>query len=115
MLNVYPYTSAHAMVAPYRHTGDLTKLTPEETAEIMELVGKTVKVFKKRFKCEGFNLGVNQGKAAGAGFTGHIHFHVVGRWTGDTNFMTSAAGARVIPSSPRRLYSGLRKLFGQMK
>ncbi|PIU17955.1 MAG: HIT family hydrolase [Elusimicrobia bacterium CG08_land_8_20_14_0_20_44_26] len=114
MLNLFPYTNAHVLIAPYRHEGDLRKLSCEEIGEIMELVKKTMCAFSKEFGCKGFNIGVNQGSVAGAGFASHIHFHVVGRWTGDTNFMTVVSDARVSPSSPVELYRKLKKYFNSV-
>ncbi|PIV19269.1 MAG: HIT family hydrolase [Elusimicrobia bacterium CG03_land_8_20_14_0_80_50_18] len=109
MLNLFPYTNAHVMVAPYRHTGDVTMLSAPEAAEMAVMVSKAVSAMKKLFHCEGFNIGVNQGAAAGAGFTAHTHTHVVGRWKGDTNFMTTLAATRVAPSSPQKIYRMLKK------
>ncbi|PKM99996.1 MAG: HIT family hydrolase [Elusimicrobia bacterium HGW-Elusimicrobia-2] len=109
MLNLFPYTNAHVMAAPYRHTGDVTKLSAEETSEMAAMVVKAVTAMKKLFHCEGFNIGVNQGAAAGAGFASHIHTHIVGRWKGDTNFMTTLAATRVTPSSPEKIYKMLKR------
>lgn len=109
MLNLFPYTNAHVMIAPYRHTGDVTKLKSDEFAEMMNMSQRAVGAMKKLFKCEGFNIGINQGAAAGAGFAGHVHIHVVGRWKGDTNFMTTLARTRVTPSSPGKIYKMLKK------
>ncbi|MBA3066297.1 HIT domain-containing protein [bacterium] len=109
MLNLFPYTNAHVMAAPYRHIGDVTKLSSVELIEMMEMAQKAVAVMKKLFKCEGFNIGVNQGAASGAGFAGHIHTHIVGRWKGDTNFMTTLARTRVTPSSPLKIYKMFKK------
>lgn len=109
MLNLFPYTNAHVMVAPYRHTGDVTKLNASESAEIAEMVSRAVTAMQKLFHCEGFNIGVNQGAAAGAGFVSHTHTHVVGRWKGDTNFMTTLAATRVTPSPLQKVWRMLRK------
>ncbi|MEA2081823.1 MAG: HIT domain-containing protein [Elusimicrobiota bacterium] len=113
MLNLFPYTNAHVMVAPYRHTGDVTKLKSDELAEMMKWSQRAVSAMKKLFKCEGFNIGVNQGAAAGAGFASHIHMHIVGRWKGDTNFMTTVGATRVTPSSPQKIYKMLKKELGK--
>ncbi|MCD6311381.1 MAG: HIT domain-containing protein [Elusimicrobia bacterium] len=112
MLNLFPYTNAHVMIAPYRHTGDVTKLRSAELTEMMKLSQKAVAVMKKLFKCEGFNIGINQGAVSGAGFASHIHIHVVGRWGGDTNFMTALAGTRVTPSAPEKIYKMFKKELG---
>jgi len=109
MLNLFPYTNAHVMAAPYRHIGDVTKLSSAELVEMMNMSQRAVSAMKKLFKCEGFNIGVNQGTAAGAGFAGHTHLHVVGRWKGDTNFMTTLARTRVTPSAPGKIYKMLKK------
>jgi len=109
MLNIFPYTTAHVMVAPYRHCADLSKLKKKELAEMMEIAQKMVKAFRQVFKCRGFNIGINQGASGGAGFEGHIHLHVVGRWPGDTNFMTSVSKTRVVSSDPEKIYKTLKK------
>lgn len=96
-LNAYPYTSGHIMAMPVRHVGDLEDLDADEAAELWEAVGLGVRALKKAYKPEGVNLGANLGRAAGAGVPGHLHMHVLGRWTGDTNFMTTVADARVLP------------------
>ncbi|MCD6413341.1 MAG: HIT domain-containing protein [Elusimicrobia bacterium] len=111
MVNLFPYTTAHVMVAPTRHCGDFSKLKKDEITEMFDIAQKILKALKKIYRCEGFNLGVNQGSAAGAGFAGHIHLHIVGRWTGDTNFMTTAGSTRVICADPEKLYGELRDFF----
>lgn len=104
MLNIYPYNNGHLMVAPYRHTGYLDDLSQEELIEMIELVKSSCRKLKAAIKPEGFNLGVNLGKVAGAGFADHIHIHVVPRWEGDTNFMPVVARTKVIPQSLDDLY-----------
>ena len=99
MLNAFPYTNGHLMVAPYRHTADLSGLTDEELLEINQLVAKSLDWIKKAYNPEGFNIGVNLGRAAGAGIPDHIHWHIVPRWGGDTNFMTTVGETRVLPQS----------------
>jgi ATP adenylyltransferase len=99
IMNRYPYNSGHLMVAPYRHTGDISELNPEERAEIMDLTVKSKEVLEKSIHPDGFNVGFNLGTAAGAGVKDHIHMHIVPRWNGDTNFMPVLAGIHVVPES----------------
>lgn len=97
ILNRYPYTSGHIMVVPFLHVGTLGELDQAVTAEIMELIQKSIQVINAVYKPEGYNIGANLGAVAGAGIAEHVHFHVVPRWGGDTNFMTSVGEARVLP------------------
>lgn len=97
ILNAYPYTSGHFMVMPVRHVADLEALGPEESEDLWESILAGVQAVKSAYQPEGVNIGANLGKAAGAGVPGHFHMHVVPRWAGDTNFMTSVADARVLP------------------
>lgn len=97
MLNRYPYASAHLMVAPARHAAALQELTPRESAEIFRLLSSSTSILSDEINAEGFNVGVNFGAAAGAGIADHIHFHVVPRWAGDTNFMPVLADTKVMP------------------
>lgn len=101
LLNAYPYTSGHLMVAPFRHVGDIAELTSSELHEINLTIQRACGWITKVFQPGGINIGVNMGKAAGAGIPQHIHWHVVPRWLGDTNFMTSVGGVRVIPQDLR--------------
>ncbi|MDI9636900.1 HIT domain-containing protein [Kamptonema cortianum] len=104
MLNRYPYTSGHLMVAPYRHTADMSDLSDEELLEIQQFVRDSMEWIKIAFAPDGFNVGVNIGSAGGAGIPSHIHWHIVPRWNGDTNFMTSVGETRVIPQSMENTY-----------
>lgn len=97
MLNRYPYTSVHLMVVPYAHESSLEKLPTETKTEIMILISQAIQVLTEEYGAEGFNVGANLGATAGAGVADHLHFHVVPRWGGDTNFMTSVGNARVLP------------------
>ena len=97
LLNRYPYTSGHLMVAPYAHKGSLEYLDAATHAEIMALVTHAIKVLRAVYHPDGFNVGANIGSAAGAGFADHVHFHIVPRWVGDTNFMSSLGEVRVLP------------------
>ncbi len=99
ILNRYPYNAGHLMVAPYRHIGDLSLLGKEELGELMGLCVESKDALVSAMCPEGFNIGVNLGKAAGAGVEGHIHMHVVPRWGGDTNFMPVIASTRVVPEA----------------
>ena len=97
MLNRYPYVNGHLMIIPIRHLGDIAGLTVGEREEIFSLVDISVKVLKEAMNPQGFNIGMNLGKAAGAGIAEHVHVHVIPRWEGDTNFMSVVGNVRVIP------------------
>jgi ATP adenylyltransferase len=99
LLNAYPYASGHLLVMPIRHSSELEQLTLDETAELWAGVTTAVVALKSAYQPEGVNLGANIGRAAGAGIPAHFHVHVVPRWVGDTNFMTSVADARVMPEA----------------
>jgi ATP adenylyltransferase len=99
VLNAYPYTSGHLMVAPMVHEAELEGLSPEDAAAVMEMTRRAVAAVKQAYSPDGVNVGMNLGRAAGAGVPGHLHVHVVPRWVGDTNFMTSVAEARVLPEA----------------
>jgi ATP adenylyltransferase len=97
ILNRYPYTSGHLMVVPYLHQPTLELLSPEIRAEMIEMVSNAIEVLKTEYNPQGFNIGINIGSAAGAGIVEHVHMHVVPRWAGDTNFMSSLGSTRVLP------------------
>jgi ATP adenylyltransferase len=99
ILNIYPYNNGHVMVAPYRHVKSLELLSDAEVADLMKLVIKTKVKLGKMLKPDGFNIGMNIGKAGGAGYAGHIHIHIVPRWEGDTNFMPVLSGTKVVSES----------------
>jgi ATP adenylyltransferase len=113
VMNLYPYTSGHLMVAPRRHVGSLAQATPEELAEMMELARRLEQVLQDAYRPEGVNLGMNLGKAAGAGIRDHIHLHLVPRWTGDANFMTVVGETRVMPEEPAAACLRLRQYFSR--
>ncbi len=107
-LNAYPYSNGHLMVVPYRHTAALDNLDDAILLEVMQLTRLAVRLLKAAFRPDGFNLGVNMGKVAGAGIADHLHWHIVPRWNGDTNFMPVLADVRVIPESLTVVYDRLR-------
>ena len=107
VMNAYPYTSGHVMVAPVRHVASITDLDAAEAAELMHGVQRATGVIESVYRPDGINLGANIGRAAGAGVPGHVHVHVLPRWNGDTNFMTAVAEARVLPESLRHSYDKL--------
>lgn len=108
VMNLYPYTNGHVMVSPSRHTPDLDDLTDDEATELMAAMRRAVRAVKAVYSPGGLNLGVNQRAPAGAGVPGHLHVHVLPRWSGDTNFMTSVAEVRVMPEDIRTSYRRLR-------
>ena len=101
VLNRYPYNGGHLMIVPYKQTPDLNGLTDEELADLWRLTRRCVNALTQLIKPDGFNLGINLGKAAGAGITNHLHIHVVPRWQGDTNFMPVIAKTSVVPQALR--------------
>lgn len=111
MLNAFPYTNGHLMVAPYRHTAEVDDLDEDELLEINVLTARAVRWLKKAYAPQGFNLGANVGKAAGAGIPSHIHWHIVPRWTGDTNFMTTVGDVRVLPQDLFESYDLLTRVI----
>ena len=109
MLNLYPYNNAHIMVAPYRHVSALTLLSEKELLDLFNLVNLMTKKIDKLLKPTGYNIGLNIGKVAGAGFPGHVHVHIVPRWRGDTNFIPVISNTKVISSSMDEMYKLLKK------
>jgi ATP adenylyltransferase len=99
MLNRYPYTSGHLMVVPFAHKASMEDIPIETQTEVMKLITQAIHVLTKEYGAEGFNIGANLGATAGAGVADHLHFQVVPRWGGDTNFMTSVGNARVLPEN----------------
>jgi ATP adenylyltransferase len=98
-LNRFPYNNGHLLVAPLRHQGQLSELTEQEQLDLQRWISYFVGEIQRLMKAEGFNVGLNLGRVAGAGLPGHLHWHVVPRWSGDTNFMPALAGVRVIPQA----------------
>lgn len=109
MLNIFPYNNGHLMVAPKRHVSKLDSLTKRELTELMLLLADSQKLIQKRLKPQGFNIGLNLGRSAGAGVVGHLHFHIVPRWEGDTNFMPLLSNTKVIPQLLGETYRLLKK------
>jgi len=108
LLNTYPYTGGHLMVVPYKQAPDFRGLTDEELTDLLKLTRRCQDALTQVMKPDGFNIGINLGKAAGAGVRGHLHIHVVPRWAGDTNFMPVLAGTSVLPEALRDLAAKLR-------
>ena len=104
LLNRYPYNNGHLLVAPRAHQGRLDELTPAESADLQEALARMVQAVEQAMRPDGFNIGLNLGKVAGAGLPGHLHWHVVPRWNGDTNFMPVLADVRVIAQSLEAAY-----------
>ena len=115
MLNRYPYAYAHLMVAPVRHIHDPSKLKGEEMADILRNVGHSITILKKAFRPMGFNVGMNLGAVGGAGILRHLHFHIVPRWQGDTNFMPALAECRMIPEHLNQTYVRLLPYFKKLQ
>jgi len=113
LLNRYPYANGHLLISPLRHVADLHDLTAEEHLELMEHLAHFTQLLGKIICAEGFNVGLNLGQVAGAGVPGHLHWHLVPRWTGDHNFMPTLAGIRVIPQSLEAVWEALMESESQ--
>ena len=111
ILNRYPYISGHLMIAPYAHVGELRAAPKEATDEMMDLVKRCEQALRESYNPEGFNLGMNLGRVAGAGVSDHIHMHILPRWGGDTNFMSTVGETRVLPEDLTMTYE---KLYGKI-
>ena len=111
ILNRFPYTSGHLMVIPFEHKPNLEELNAETRAEMMELATRCTAILREIYKAESFNVGINIGEAAGAGVLGHVHIHIVPRWAGDTNFMSTLGKTRVLPESLEDTYQRVKKAF----
>lgn len=107
VLNRYPYANGHLLVAPLRHVCGLHELTADEHLEAMQALGEFTQLLQQTLRAEGFNVGLNLGRVAGAGVPGHLHWHLVPRWSGDTNFMPALAGIRMIPQSLEAVWEAL--------
>lgn len=115
IMNRFPYNNGHVMVAPYRHVAELGGLSREEGMELLDLVALSISVLREVMRPDGFNVGINLGRAAGAGVEDHLHVHVVPRWAGDTNFMPVLADVKVIPELLEQTYDKLRAAFERAK
>lgn len=111
ILNKFPYNPGHLMVAPVAHVANLTLLDPASAAQLMEALGDSIRILEERLEPDGFNVGVNIGRVAGAGIPDHVHVHVVPRWGGDTNFMPVLADTKVVNEHVTRTWEQLRPAF----
>ncbi|MCM8786980.1 MAG: HIT domain-containing protein [Candidatus Omnitrophica bacterium] len=109
MLNIFPYNNGHLMIAPNRHIAEFKELTKAEIIDIHQTSSKILSILEKALKPDGFNIGINIGRAAGAGIVSHLHIHIVPRWVGDTNFMPIISNTKVISQSLVDLYNLLKK------
>lgn len=112
IMNLYPYNSGHLMIIPYAHQATFEGLPPDALAEVMELINRCVATLRTAMNAEGFNIGANLGRIAGAGIGDHVHMHVVPRWAGDTNFITTLGEVRCIPESLQDSYERLKAAWG---
>lgn len=111
LLNLFPYNPGHVMIAPYRHLDDLKKLSTDEQHELIQETARTTSLLRQTMHPDGFNIGINQGRAAGAAIEDHLHVHIVPRWNGDTSFMPIMAGTKVIPEELAATYRKLAPAF----
>ena len=111
MMNAFPYNSGHLLIAPYRHTGDLGTLAGDELLDLMQLVQVSLAALGRAFHPNGHNVGMNLGRAGGAGIADHVHLHIVPRWDGDTNFMPVLADTKVLPEALAETYRKLREAW----
>ena len=114
MMNRYPYANGHLLAAPRRHVGRLSELSREEMGGLLSLVSRSIELLRREMSPDGFNAGLNLGQTAGAGYDDHLHFHIVPRWSGDTNFMPVLAGVRVIPEHLEASFDRLVKQFNDL-
>jgi ATP adenylyltransferase len=112
IMNLYPYNSAHLMLVPYEHTADFAALDGDTLAEMMDLAQRMLTTIKEEYAPEGFNLGMNLGRIAGAGVADHVHMHVVPRWAGDTNFMPVVGATKVMPELLETTFDRLKRRLG---
>lgn len=114
LLNRFPYSAGHLMVAPYAHVGLVEDLDPETQRDLMARIADSARILRARYKCDGLNIGANIGEAGGAGFSDHVHFHLVPRWNGDHNFMTVVGEIRIIPTHLENIYEELAERFQEL-
>ena len=115
MLNAFPYNCGHLMIAPKRHVGSLSGLTESEASDLVSQLSLCERILKKAYHAQGFNIGLNLGRCAGAGVLGHLHVHVVPRWSGDTNFMSTVSNTKVLPESLFDTYAKLKAASDEMQ
>lgn len=111
VLNIHPYSSGHLLIVPYEHAAELRAVSKETSDELMDLTKRAEAAIREAYQPDGINLGMNLGRAAGAGIAGHIHVHILPRWNGDTNFMTTVGQTRVLPEDLSTTFSKLRDRF----
>ena len=115
LMNLYPYSNGHLLISPYKHTSDINELSDQENGEIMWMANQCMNILKLTMNAEGFNFGANIGKAGGAGIEEHIHYHIVPRWTGDTNFMPVVGNTKVMVEGLIESWEGLIPHFNKLK
>ena len=115
IMNIFPYTNGHLMVLPFRHTADFSSLSETERLELFALTQKGIEALTRALRPDGFNVGMNLGRVAGAGIAEHLHFHIVPRWNGDTNFMSVLGEARVISEGLLDTYRKLKQALGEVE
>jgi ATP adenylyltransferase len=115
MLNRYPYNNGHLMIAPYQHVGSIEQLDAATLDELMAQVQLALRALRLAMNPDGFNMGINEGKVAGAGYADHVHFHIVPRWNGDTNFMPVIADIKVMPEHLDNVYHQLKDALEQIQ
>lgn len=114
VLNKYPYNTGHLLILPKRHCGDLLELKQKEYSDLSRLLRESLEQLKKAYTCHGFNIGMNHGAVAGAGIPDHLHWHIIPRWHGDTNFFPLIAETKVLPENLRQTFERLKPLFRKM-
>ena len=114
VINRYPYTNGHLLIAPVAHKADLEDLTPDEQLDLQRQTAEAARLLKRAMSAQGFNIGINIGRCAGAGLPGHLHQHVVPRWNGDTNFMGVVGEVRVVPQAMSQLYDELARVRAEL-
>ena len=113
ILNKYPYSTGHLLIVPYEHVDSPEKISPEKSIEMWELMNKALKAIKKKFNPDGFNIGMNIGKSAGAGVKNHFHLHLVPRWTGDSNFLAVIGNTKLLSYNIKNVFNTLTEMFNQ--
>ena len=115
IMNYYPYNNGHLMIVPYQESDSVENLADETLTEIMRLTKKTMKILRENLQCHGFNFGANIGKGSGASIEGHLHFHIVPRWTSDTSFMPVVGSTKVVAQGLHDTYDQLKPFFEEIK